>query len=159
MNCRHSPARGIALVTVLVLLGLFAVLVVAIAGTVAGELVMAGQEGYRARASDAASTGIERELMRIGSGGASTSGAPVVSGPERAGLEEGDTYSTTTRYVGEDTLVPGSSVGRFVGHHYVIQSTGRSLRGAVDSQTQGAVRISAVEGTEGVEPTAPGEVE
>jgi Tfp pilus assembly protein PilX len=147
MERHDSLPRGIALVTVLVLLSLFAVLVVAIAGTVAGELLMAGQEGYRARASDAASTGIERELMRIASGGgAPASGVAVVVGPERAGLDEGDTYTIATRYVGEDALTPGSSVGRFVGYHYVIQSTGRSLGGALDSQTQGAVRIGAVEG-------------
>jgi hypothetical protein len=57
-----------------------------------------------------------------------------------------DRFSTASRYVGEETGLPQSSVDRFVGLHYEIDSTGTSLRNARDRQVQGLFIVAGAGG-------------
>lgn len=112
--------RGAALAVALILLVVLTLLGVSGMGMATAELVMAGNEQLRRRASDAASAGIEQALATL------PNGSPGV----------------TVRYVGDETTLPGFSAEKFVGRHYVIESTGVAPRGARDVQVQGALVIS-----------------
>jgi Tfp pilus assembly protein PilX len=127
--------RGIALVVVLVLLAILTLLVIASAGTATAELTMAGNEQYRKLASDAASSGIERALVRV---------QQISSAPDVVALNEG---AATIRYAREEAGLPQSSAEKLIGYHYVIDSVGNSLRGAVDEQSQGVLMLVPILGT------------
>jgi len=135
---RRLTQRGATLIIVLLLLLILTMLMLASASTATAELAMAGNEQYHKHASDAASAGIEEAIARI-----STSGAAAIAGPPTPfGSSATDTYATVTRYVGQETALPQSSANKFIGLHYVVVSTGASLRGAVDVQTQGVLVIA-----------------
>ena len=139
---KRFTQRGTTLIIVLLLLLILTMLMIASAGTATAELVMAGNEQYHKRASDAASAGIEQAISRIAaSGGANVSVPPIPFGSAAT-----DTYATTTEYAGQEVSLPQSSVDKFVGSHYSITSTGTSLRGAVDVQTQGVLVIEPAAG-------------
>ena len=136
--------RGVALVIVLVLLAILTMLVVASAGTATAELAMAGNEQYREHASDAASTGIEQALAILP---ATPTGIAIGAGPTAVPGSSMDSYTTSTRFVGEERGLPQSSAEKLIGYHYVIESSGVSLRGAVDEQTQGVMVVAPAGGT------------
>jgi type II secretory pathway component PulK len=136
--------RGVALVIVLVLLAILTMLVVAGAGTATAELAMAGNEQYREHASDAASTGIELALASLP---ATPTATVIESGPTAVPGSSIDSYTTTIRFAGEEMGLPQSSAEKLIGYHYVIESAGVSLRGAVDEQTQGVLVVAPVGGT------------
>lgn len=134
--------QGAALVIGLILLLILTLLAVAGMNTASTELVMAGNEQYRRNATLAASAGVERAISRIGT--VSTSpGAPPVEVPATA-MEgsETDLYASSTRYVGVERGLPQSSTDKFVGLHYVIDSTGTSARNARDRQVQGVFVVA-----------------
>lgn len=139
----RNPLRyaecGVALVIVLILLAILTLLALAGAATATAELTMAGHEQYRTLASEAASNGIELGIARI-----RTLPAPIASPVVLASA----LGSATLRYAGDELALPQSSVEKLVGHHYVIDSTGRSERGAVEMQTQGALSIEAAVATQ-----------
>jgi Tfp pilus assembly protein PilX len=134
----RSAQRGTTLIIVLLLLLILTMLMLASAGTATAELVMAGNEQYRKHASDAASAGIEQAIARIAASGATNVSVP----PTAFGGSATDTYATTTQYAGQESALPQSSANKFVGLHYAIVSTGTSLRGAVDVQTQGVLVVA-----------------
>jgi hypothetical protein len=127
---------GTVLVIVLILLTLLSVLALAGAATANAELVMASHEQYRKRASEAASSGIELAMMRIRVAVALLGTTVITS----------DHAAITMQYVGDEGALPGTSIARIVGHHYQIDSTGDSLRGAVEIQSQGALAIEPTGG-------------
>lgn len=98
---------------------------------------MAGHRQYRELAGASASAGIEREMTRI-----VASGAP---GTATVRVTTSDSV-TVTRYVGDESVLLQSSTEKLIGRHYVIESTGRSLREASDSQAQGVVFIDFAAG-------------
>lgn len=109
--------RGAALAVALILLVVLTLLAVSGMGMATAELVMAGNEQLRRKASDDASAIIERALA------------------DPAG-------SAALRYVGDEAVLPGFSVGKFVGRHYVIESVGEAPRGAHDVQVQGVIIVA-----------------
>jgi len=140
--------RGVALVIVLVLLAILTMLVMASAGTATAELVMAGNEQYREHASDAAAAGIEQAMVRLRSTSGEPTSASITAGPVTTPGSATDSYTTTTRYIGDETSLPQSSAGKLIGYHYVIQSVGNAPRGAVDEQTQGVLIIAPTAGAD-----------
>jgi Tfp pilus assembly protein PilX len=143
-----SMERGIALVIVLVLLAILTMLAIASASTATAELAMAGNEQYREHASDAASTGVEQALVRLRSIAGAPASTIINTGATAVTGSAIDSYSTTTRYAGEETSLPLSSAEKLTGYHYVIESTGESLRGAIDVQTQGVLVIAVAGATQ-----------
>ena len=131
--------RGVALVIVLVLLAILTMLVVASTGTATAELAMAGNEQYREHASDAASTGIEQALTNLS---ATPTATAIETGPTAVPGTTMDSYTTSIRFAGEEMGLPQSSAEKLIGYHYVIDSAGVSLRGAVDEQTQGVLVVA-----------------
>lgn len=144
---RHR--RGAALVIGLVLLTILTLLAAGGIGTAATELVLAGNEQYRRSASMAASAGIEHALAALATVPTVPGAAPtIVSGVldlSATGVAVNH-YDTATRYVGDEQGLPGSSIGRFVGLHYEIDSRGRSARDAHEQQFQGVMVIAAAGG-------------
>jgi PilX N-terminal len=129
--------RGVALVIVLILLAILTMLAIAGASTATAELVMAGNEQYREHAADAASAGIEQAIARLG----------PASGPETF-TRVTNGYTAVAHYLGDESSLPQWSAEKFIGRHYAIDSTGRSLRGAVDAQTQGVLIVVPTAGTD-----------
>jgi hypothetical protein len=107
---------------------------------------MAGNEQYRKNASQNAMAGIEAAIPTV-----STTSLPLntpvpeapvpqpMPGTDRPDVE---TYATQITYVGDENDLPQSSAGKFIGLHYVIQSTGASARHASDTQQQGLLVIT-----------------
>lgn len=131
---KHSQ-HGAALAVALILLMILTLLAVSGMGMATAELVMAGNEQLRRRASDAASAGIEHALARISS---------LSRIPDETGFADGG-YSVAVRYAGQEVSLPGFSAEKFVGRHYVLESMGTAPRGARDTQLQGILVISARE--------------
>lgn len=129
---------GTVLVIVLILLTLLSVLALAGAATANAELTMASHEQYRKRAAEAASSGIELAMTQI----------RAASGLLGTTAFTADHAAVAMRYVGDEASLPGASVAKLVGHHYQIDSTGDSLRGAVEMQSQGALAIEATGGVQ-----------
>lgn len=151
----HRKQHGAALVIGLVLLVILTLLAITGMNTSTTELIMAGNEQYRQKAFQAAETGREtalRKLSTIKTDGSTTTvpdTAVVTGAPE--------TYTTTSRYVGEDQDIAGYKVGTFVGNHYVVTSSGKSSRNAVADHEQGAFVIAGGSGSGGGagDPNAP----
>jgi Tfp pilus assembly protein PilX len=121
-------ARGSALVIAMMLLFILSLLAVTSMSMSTAEVVMAGNEQFRRLASDAASAGVETAVSHLRA-------APV------AGEVTSDVFIATVRHVGDESSLPQSSAGKFVGQHFEIESTGQSARGASDVQTQGVMVI------------------
>src|SRR6185503_5745169 len=125
--------RGSALVIALMLLFILSLLAVAGMSLSTAEIVMAGNEQFRRRASDAASSGIETAVARL-------------RGSTAEGEVSSDAFIATVRRAGVETSLPQSSADKFVGQHFEIESTGHSARGASDVQTQGVLLITPSNG-------------
>lgn len=150
----HDRRRGAALIVGLILLMLLTVLAVTGAGTAAIELIMAGNEQFRQSASYAAAAGIEAAIAELATVPAAPGAEPVILGGVRIGPSSQDTYSTSTRFVGEEHGLPQSSANKLVGLHYVIESTGTSARGATETQEQGVLIVAPASGAQ----TQPGRI-
>ncbi len=135
MNASPRTQRGAALVVGLLLLVVLTLLAIAGMNTASTELVMSGNEQFREGAFQAAETGIERTVAVLDT---IPPGSKPVEKTET--LSPNTSYTTTTTYRGEG-VVPGFSQ-KFVGYYYDVQSTGRSVRNAASSQTQGAYVIN-----------------
>lgn len=131
--------QGAALVIGLVLLVVLTLLAVTGMNTASSELLMAGNEQFRQNAFQASATGIERALSVLPT--VPQSGTPVVVANQAVPGSASDEFTTSSRYVGDDLNLPGFSVGKFVGFHYEITSTGTSARNANSQQAQGAFVI------------------
>jgi Tfp pilus assembly protein PilX len=140
---RASRQRGAALIVGLILLVILTLLAFAGSNTAITELVMAGNEQFRRNAALAAQAGIERAITRL---------AVVPTAPGAPALREDqiavpgsprDSFSTATRYTGQEKGLPQFSLDRFVGEHFEIESTGRSVRNAADLQRQGVFVVTA----------------
>ena len=105
---------------------------------------MAGHEQYSEHASDAASTGIEQALTNLP---ATPTATAIETGPTAVPGTTMDSYTTSIRFAGEEMGLPQSSAEKLIGYHYVIDSAGVSLRGAVDEQTQGVLVVAPAGGT------------
>ncbi|MGD9597608.1 MAG: PilX N-terminal domain-containing pilus assembly protein [Steroidobacteraceae bacterium] len=140
------PQRGAALVIGLVLLLILTLLAITGMNTATTELVMAGNEQYRRAAAMAATAGIEEAIADIGTVPAVPGAAPTEVTGVPVGAAGTDHYSSATRYIGAETGLPQSSVDRFVGLHYEIDSTGTSARNARDRQVQGVFVIAGASG-------------
>jgi hypothetical protein len=126
--------RGVALVVTMILLLMLSVLVVMSVGTANAELVMAGNEQHMRDAVNAAATGVEHAIARLGSHEA----------PGNVEGKVGDVaYEAVIRVAGEEAHLLGMSTGKFIGRHYEIESTGYGVRGAFDAQVQGVLVTEA----------------
>lgn len=135
---------GAALVTALVLLLVLSVLAVAGVGMAVAELSMAGNEQFRRQAADAASAGIEVVVARLM---ATPEGSAADGSADSIPLEDSAAQvSTVLRFAGYEAVPPRWSVNKLQARHYVIESTGRAPRGAVDTQHQGVLLVSATSG-------------
>jgi len=145
MTSRPSTVkqRGAALVIGLLLLLVLTLLALTGMTTATTELVMAGNEQYRKNATQASSAGIERAIGKIATVPTVPNAAPTVIAETHVDGSTTDTYSTETRYIGEEVGLPQSSADKFVGLHYVIESTGTSARNASDRQVQGMFVVAA----------------
>jgi type IV pilus assembly protein PilX len=141
-----TSQRGAALVIGLLLLMVLTLLALTGMTTATTELVMAGNEQYRKNAVHAANAGIEQALSRIDAVPTSLVADPTVAGPVAVESSTTDFYRTESRYVGKESGLPQSSADKFVGLHYVIESTGTSARNARDTQVQGLFVVRSSDG-------------
>jgi type IV pilus assembly protein PilX len=141
--------RGAALVIGLVLLLILTLLAITGMNTATTELVMAGNEQFRRAAVMASTAGIEEAIADIGAVPTIPGAAPTQILNVPAGVAATDRFTTSTRYIGEETGLPQSSVDRFVGLHYEIESTGSSARNARDRQVQGVFVVAGASGSGG----------
>jgi type II secretory pathway component PulK len=145
MSGAKSVARGAALVIALLLLAILTLLAMSGMRMSIAELWMAGHEQFHRRASDAASAGIEASIARIHASGVAGAVQPA-GGAYAFGEPPTDSYTVSIRQTGRETSLPGSSVGKFSGEHFEIESVGTSSRGARDVQVQGVMVISSANG-------------
>ena len=134
--------RGAALVIGLIMLLILTILAFTGVNTATTELAMASNEQFRRNAADASAAGVEEAIATLGTVG-SVAGASATLPEAALGDDEATTYTTTTRYVGDETGLPQSSVDKFIGVHYEIESIGTSARNARDVQTQGVMVVAA----------------
>jgi Tfp pilus assembly protein PilX len=143
----RAPARqrGAALVIGLIMLLILTILAFTGVNTATTELAMASNEQFRRNAAEASSAGVEASIASLGLVG-TTAGASATLPATNLADDDTTTYTTVTRYVGDEPLVPQGSADKFVGLHYEIESTGTSARNARDVQTQGVMVIAATGG-------------
>lgn len=113
------------------------------------ELVMAQNEQFRKNAALASSAGIERAISALGTVPAVPGAAPTVAADVELTPGEAERYTTTSRYLGDETNLPQSSANRFIGLHYEIVSDGTSVRDATDRQVQGIMVVATAGGAAG----------
>ncbi len=149
---KHKPStviparqRGAALAIGLILLLILTLLAFTSVNTSVTELAMAGNEQYRKNASQAAAAGIEQSIALLNTVGTSPGAAAVVTAGELVPGSNVDEFSTTARYVGEETNLPQSSADKFIGLHFSIDSAGTSARNANDRQVQGVMVVSSAD--------------
>ena len=130
-------ARGAALVVGLMLATTVAMLAVhALSSAVLG-LRMAANLEYRDQAAEAADYGILRALGSLGLSTAANLAQPVTvpagdESPPSIPGSPADTYSYKLYFAGSSIPGPG-----LLAHHFVVECTGRSLRGATVTLVQG----------------------
>ncbi|MEZ5499269.1 MAG: PilX N-terminal domain-containing pilus assembly protein [Steroidobacteraceae bacterium] len=139
---RIDRQSGAALVVGLVLLMILTLLAITGVNTSTTELIMAGNEQYHRAASEAAGAGIELAMGTLAAVPTSPGAAPTVAGPTAMPSSPGDSFTTSTRYMGDETNLPQSSVNKFIGLHFQIDSSGTSARNAQDQQRQGVFVVS-----------------
>ena len=135
MKIIRTRQRGAALVMGLILLVVITLLAVVGMNIANTELASATGEQLRLRAFNAAESGIEARLQTLRED-ATTSTVPVVSpteGVENSPLntvtdEPADSFTTTTVFRGEGSMLDRYSAGTFVGFHYSVESTGSRLK-------------------------------
>jgi len=142
----RSSQSGAALVIGLVLLVILTLLALTGMNTATTELAMAGNEQFRRNAALAANTGIEQAIAGIGAVPVIKGAAPTVVAPTLVTGTENDRYETSTRYVDDETGLPQNSADKFIGYHYVIESTGTAARNARDQQEQGVFVVASAGG-------------
>jgi Tfp pilus assembly protein PilX len=135
---RRGRSRGVALVIALIVLLIVTLLATSGMTTSITEFVMAGNEQFHRKAADAASAGVEVAIAQLASTGAGSSGLPNVVGQTAAG-----DYIASTRFVGEETSLPGFSAEKFAALHFEIESTGEAARSAADEQFQGVLLLTS----------------
>jgi type IV pilus assembly protein PilX len=135
-NRTRQRQQGAALVIGLILLMILTLLAISGMNTSVTELIMAGNEQYRQNASQASATGVELALTQLQN--VPQTSTPTVVGPNTVPGSTTDQYTTSSRYLGETNFVTGFSVGKYVGFHYEITSTGTAVRNARTVTTQGA---------------------
>jgi len=135
--------RGAALVIALLMLMILTILALSGINTATTELMMAGNEQYRRNAAQASTAGIEEAVTAIGTVPTSPDAAPTVVAPTLLPDSGSERYSTSTRFIGDESGLPQSSADKFVGLHFQIDSTGTSLRNASDTQLQGVMVVAA----------------
>jgi Tfp pilus assembly protein PilX len=140
---RGRQQRGAALVIALVLLVILTLLATAGMRMSIAELVMAGNEQFRHKASTAASAGVEVAIARVAAHRGLTPRNREVVGPVALGEPREDSFTVSIQYTGEETSLAGSSAGKFTGAHFEITSVGTSARNARDEQVQGVMVVSA----------------
>lgn len=155
MQRRHSGFRrlrgrahqgGAALVVGLIMLVILTLLAISGMNTATIELIMAGNEQYRQKAVQASATGIEQALTKLAT--IPQTGTAVTATGSVPNADAGESYTTSSQYMGDDLNIPAYSVGKYVGFHYQITSTGTSRRSASSLTQQGAYVIqSAGSGT------------
>lgn len=151
MNHLRNKQRGAALVVGLILLVVITLLAVVGMNIANTELAAATSEQLRLRAFNAAETGLEQRLQTLPLD-ATTSKIPVTADPvavENSPVnpddEPTDTYQVTTTHWGMGSMLSRYTAGTFAGFHYSIESTGRSVRGAVAVHTAGAFLVNAID--------------
>lgn len=129
---------GAALVIGLILLMILTLLAISGMTTSNTELVMAGNEQVRQNASQAAGAGVEQAMTQLAL--VPQTLTPTVVGPTAMpGVNAAtDSYTTSSQFLGQTNFVNGFSIGKYVGFHYEITSTGTSARNARSVTTQGA---------------------
>ena len=127
---RRRP-RGAALIVGLILLSLVTLLGLAGAGSAHVEQQLAQDEQFRENAASAASAGIEIAISRI-----VTSPSPAIVPPSFDEPMPGtaDRVEVRVRFAGIERALPQAPGGQLVGAHFDIESTGYSMRRAVDRQ-------------------------
>lgn len=136
--------RGAALVVGLIMLVILTLLALTGTNTARTELVMAQNEQYRKNASLAASAGIERAIADLGDVPAVAGADPTESGIVELSELSAARFETSARYVGDEVNLPQSSVNKFIGLHYEIESTGTTtVRDAEERQRQGVMVVAA----------------
>jgi type IV pilus assembly protein PilX len=131
---------GAALVIALLLLVILTLLAVTGMRTSVAELWMSGSEQFHRAAVEAASAGVEAGIARLRANRGSVTGE-IASDAGRSSA-----YVATLRSAGTEAPIPGSSVEKFVGKQFEIESTGSAARGASDVQVQGVMVISSTQG-------------
>lgn len=127
--------RGAALVIGLMLLVIVTLLAITAVGTSNTELIMAGNEQFRERATQAADAGIEAAIRTLRTDVPPGSGAKDYANIALPSLT-GDTYTTRSEYLGYSTIsYNGSAFTTFV---YRVRSTGASLRNSTAVHEVGA---------------------
>ena|SRR5688572_21154472 len=145
MRKLHSRQRGAALVMGLILLVVITLLAVVGMNIANTELASATSEQLRMRAFNAAETGLEARIQSLALDG-DTDPTPdvraavaVENSPRNTATDTAaDSYTTTTTYRGQGNMLSRYSAGTFVGFHYSVVSTGRSVRNAESVHTAGA---------------------
>lgn len=138
MHVQNRKQRGAALVVGLLLLVVLTLLAISGMNTASTELVMAGNEQYRAGAAQAAETGIEQQLDFLRNMPPDSDPVPV----DNVDLGNGTKYSTLSTYRDEGPI-PGSSSDKFVGFFYDIRSTAQGARNATAVQNQGVYVVNS----------------
>jgi Tfp pilus assembly protein PilX len=145
MRKLHSRQRGAALVMGLILLVVITLLAVVGMNIANTELASATSEQLRMRAFNAAETGLEARLQSLSLDGDTDptpdvrAALPVENSPRNTATDTAtDTYTTTTTYRGQGNMLSRYSNNTFVGFHYSVVSTGRSMRNAESVHTAGA---------------------
>jgi len=133
--------KGAALIIGLMLLVIVTVLAVSAVGTASTEMVMAGNEQFRERATQAADIGIETGLRKLAT--IPQDLVPHTDAAVNVTSQSQDSYTVVSQYVGEDDDIPNFSAGKFVGLHYRIDSTGKSQRNAQAVHHQGAYVVGS----------------
>jgi type IV pilus assembly protein PilX len=163
MKTTHKQ-RGAALVMGLILLVVITLLAVVGMNIANTELASATSEQLRLRAFNAAETGLETRLQTLRDD-ATTDAAPdvrdvaaVENSPINSATDEAaDTFETTTTYRGEGNMLSRYSAGTFVGFHYSVVSTGRSVRNAEAVHTAGAFIVNGIGDSNTMPPINPGD--
>lgn len=147
----HSKQRGAALIIGLILLVVITLLAVVGMNIANTELSSATSEQLRLRAFSASETGIERRMQTLRTD-AKTDATPEVrakadvdgSPKDTSTSKATDTYTTTTTFRGEGSMISRYSAGTFAGFHFSVESTGASARNATSVQEAGAYLVNSV---------------
>ena len=142
----RSTQRGAALVIALILLLILTLLATTGMRMSIAELVMAGNEQFRHKASAASSAGIEVAIARISAAGGARPANAQTLGPIDVGEPRTDTFIVSIRYTGKEASLPGSSAEKLAGEHFELQSVGTSSRNARDVQVQGVMVVASEKG-------------
>jgi type II secretory pathway component PulK len=139
----RAKGRGVALVIALLLLAVLTMLAGTGVRMSVGEMWMAANEQFHRQAVEAASAGIEVAVARI----VTTGGMSAVrDGTTTQSFGSASELTVAVQPAASESMLVGSSAGRWAGEHFEIESVGTSSRGARDVQVQGVMVVSATGG-------------